>query len=106
MGVEFIETSFFTRRITDVLSDDEYADLQAFLRENPEAGDLIPAGGGLRKIRWKASGHGKRGSVRIIYYCRTKEKLIMLYAYHKTEQEDLTSSQLKALREFVKGGAL
>ena len=106
MGVEFIETSFFTRCITEVLSDDEYADLQAVLRENPQAGDLIPRGYGLRKIRWRSSGRGKRGGVRIIYYCRTEETLIMLYAYHKAVQENLTSSQLKGLREFVKGGVL
>ena len=106
MGVEFIETSIFTRRIAEILSDDEYADLQAVLRDNPEAGELIPAGGGLRKIRWKASGRGKRGGARIIYYCWTEEKLMMLHVYHKTEQENLTSSQLKALREFVKWGVL
>jgi hypothetical protein len=31
------------------------------LVDRPDAGPVIPGGGGLRKIRWSASGHGKRG---------------------------------------------
>ena len=104
--MEFIETSLFTRCITVLLSDDEYADLQAVLAENPQAGDLIPEGGGLRKIRWKAFGRGKRGGIRVIYYCWSEERLVMFYAYDKTEQKDLTSDQLKIFRQCVKGGAL
>ena len=33
----------------------------------PEAGDLIPGSGGLRKLRWRMMGKGKRGGLRIIY---------------------------------------
>lgn len=47
----FLETPVFTRRITALLSDSEYAALQGALIVNPEAGDLIPGTGGLRKIR-------------------------------------------------------
>jgi hypothetical protein len=35
-----IETSFFTRRITELLSDDEYRELQATLVERPKAGPV------------------------------------------------------------------
>lgn len=38
---EFVETSIFTRELKSLLSDDEYKEFQAFLIENPEAGDLI-----------------------------------------------------------------
>lgn len=64
----FFETSVFTRRVTELLSDYEYAELQRTLVANPNAGDVIPGSGGLRKIRWAAQGRGKRGGVRIIYY--------------------------------------
>jgi len=57
----FCETSVFTRRVTELLPDDDYAELQRVLVDNPNAGDLIPGSGGLRKIRWAAEGRGKRG---------------------------------------------
>jgi hypothetical protein len=47
-----IETSVFTRRVQALLDDDDYRRLQTVLILRPDAGDLIPGGGGLRKIRW------------------------------------------------------
>jgi hypothetical protein len=38
----FIETKLFSRLVADVLTDEEYSDLQKALIEDPEAGDLIP----------------------------------------------------------------
>jgi hypothetical protein len=38
-----------------------------YLIDHPEAGNVIPASGGLRKLRWAAKGKGKRGGARIIY---------------------------------------
>jgi hypothetical protein len=64
----FLETSIFTRRVNNLLPDDEYRQLQSTLVDRPDAGPVIPGGGGIRKIRWSASGHGKRGGARIIYY--------------------------------------
>jgi mRNA-degrading endonuclease RelE of RelBE toxin-antitoxin system len=66
--MQFIESPIFTKIIHDYLSDDEYSALQWSLSTNPEAGQLIPKSGGLRKIRWAKEGTGKRGGLRIIYY--------------------------------------
>ena len=104
--MEFVETSIFTQRITKLLTDDEYHDLQVVLAENPKAGDVIPGAGGLRKLRWRAAGRGKRGGLRIIYYCWSEHRLYLIFAYDKTEQGDLTHEQLKTLRAYVKGGVL
>ena len=52
----FIETSTFTKRLPRHLDDDSYAALQAFLSVHPEAGDVIRGTGGIRKIRWAATG--------------------------------------------------
>ena len=104
--MEFVETSIFTQRIATLLTDDEYYDLQARLAEHPKAGDVIPGAGGLRKLRWRASGRGKRGGLRIIYYCWSEDRLYMIFTYDKTEQGDLTHEQLKTLRAYVKGGVL
>ncbi len=97
-----LETSIFTRRVTELLPDDEYRELQATLVNHPDAGSVIPSGGGIRKIRWSASGHGKRGGARVIYYWATKqERILMLFIYAKNEKDDLTPDQLKTLKNVV-----
>jgi len=101
--VLIIETSIFTRCITALMSDEQYAELQAALVQKPDQGDLIAGSGGLRKVRWKLPGKGKRGGVRIIYYwMRADEQLWMLYAYAKSRQDDLTPAQRVTLRAIVK----
>jgi mRNA-degrading endonuclease RelE of RelBE toxin-antitoxin system len=85
------------------LPDDEYRKIQLALVLRPEAGKIIPGSGGLRKIRWKSSGSGKRGGLRLIYFWDVQEdRIYMLLIYKKSKQEDLTPSQLKILRNLVK----
>lgn len=45
----FVETTLFTRQLSEYLKDDEYTKLQNFLSEKPGAGSLIQGTGGLRK---------------------------------------------------------
>lgn len=98
----FIETPVFTRQITALVDDDDYADFQRELAKDPEAGDVIPGTGGLRKIRMAAKGHGKRGGARVIYYYFTSDAHIaLLLAYAKNEAVDLTASQKKALKQVI-----
>lgn len=105
--MELIETPIFTRKIIDILSDDEYGDMQWLLAIHPEAGPVIPGGGGMRKLRWRASGRGKSGGARIIYYVYARDqKIYLLYPYKKSEQKDLTRQQLAILKEYVKDGVL
>lgn len=95
----FVETPIFTKRVLNLLDDESYAALQTHLAKHPEAGDVIRGGGGLRKIRWAAKGHGKRGGVRVIYYWWTgKDRISMLFLYPKNEMDDLNAEQLKLLR--------
>lgn len=97
-----IETRVFTRQVVDLLTDEEYSALQTLLILNPTAGTIIVGSGGLRKIRWRASGRGKRGGSRVIYYWATQQDhLLMLLIYPKDEQSDLTQDQLKKLRAVV-----
>ncbi len=62
------ETHAFTARISELLSDDDYRLRQQALVARPDAGRLIHGTGGLRKVRWAATGRGKRGGARIIDY--------------------------------------
>lgn len=57
----FIETPIFTRRVKELMDDDDFAVLQKILVCNPSAGEVMEATGGIRKIRIAAKGHGKRG---------------------------------------------
>ena len=99
----FIETPIFTKLVTDLIPDDEYRKIQLALVLRPEAGKIIPGSGGLRKIRWKSGGSGKRGGLRLIYFWDVQEdKIYMLLIYKKSKQEDLTQNQLKILRNLVK----
>lgn len=97
-----IETHIFTKRIKELMSDDEYGTLQEALITRPAMGDLIQGTGGLRKIRWKQGGQGKRGGIRVIYYLVSeRDNLYMLYVYPKSKQENLTPEQKKDLRSIV-----
>ena len=53
-----------------------------FLSTNPEAGDVVPESGGIRKVRWKRQGTGKSGGVRVIYFTRNEaQELVLLTLY-------------------------
>ena len=96
-----IETPTFTRQITRLLRDDEYARFQSQLVADPKAGDVIPGSGGLRKIRWSRSGRGKRGGIRVIYFAAIEDRIYLLAAFAKSVRDNLSVAQIKVLRRLV-----
>ncbi len=101
--MEFIETSIFTKLIYTYLTDDEYVGLQGFLLKYPEAGKIVPASGGVRKLRWAIAGKGKRGGVRVIYYFKKQDNEIwMLTIYGKSEVENIPAHILRQIAEEIK----
>jgi len=101
--MRFVETPVFTKRVKELLPDEDYRALQIALLLRPEQGPLIKGGAGLRKIRWAPRGLGKRGGLRVIYFWRPIDQAFyMLFAYAKTEQEDLTPDQLRVLARVVR----
>lgn len=101
--MEFIETPTFTRMLKALLTDDEYRGLQNELMEDPESGDIIKGGGGIRKLRYAAHGRGKSGGVRVIYYwVKDNHQIYMLVVYPKSKKDNLTDKETAILREFVK----
>ena len=98
----FVETPLFTRRVYELLSEDQYTRLQHYLTVDPDVGDLIEGTGGLRKIRVAVASRGKRGGARAVYYhFATRSRIAMLLIYAKNERDDLTSVQRAALRKIV-----
>jgi mRNA-degrading endonuclease RelE of RelBE toxin-antitoxin system len=99
---EFIETPIFTKAVSHYLEDDEYARLQNYLNEQPEAGIIVPGSGGVRKLRWSAEGRGKRGGLRVIYYLRSaRGELWMLTIYGKNVRENIPAHFLKQMKENI-----
>ena len=96
----FIESPAFDRLRELYLDDDEYAELQQFMMLNPEAGDLVRGSGGVRKLRWKRKGSGKRGGLRVIYFVRYRpNEFWMLTLYAKARRENAPAHILKQLKE-------
>lgn len=96
----FIESPIFTADVKEQLSDDEYAALQYHLAHRPDAGDLITGTGGLRKVRWRMQGGGKRGGARVIYYhAVTQAQIRMILIYRKGTKDDLTPREKAVLRK-------
>lgn len=101
MTAIFIESSIFARVCPKYLDDDDYAELQQFLLLKPEAGQVIPGSGGVRKLRWARSGMGKRGGLRVIYYLRTEPvEFWMLTIYSKSSDANIPVHVLRKLMEF------
>jgi len=100
--MRFIETPIFTRKVVELLDDEEYRSMQLALLLRPELGKVIRKSAGLRKARWPLPDQGKRGGRRVIYYWdEASETFYMLHAYPKNEQEDLTPQQLRVLNRLV-----
>ncbi|MBF0750887.1 MULTISPECIES: type II toxin-antitoxin system RelE/ParE family toxin [Pasteurellaceae] len=104
MNLTFVELTPFSKYRAEYISDDEYRVFQNELLESPEKGDLIQGLGGLRKVRIADStrNKGKRGGARVIYYYQdNKANIYLITAYQKSEMDDLSNEQRKALRAVV-----
>ena len=74
---EFIESAAFEQFLAYYLDDDEYGELQQFLMRHPEAGRVVPGAGGVRKLRWRRAGMGKRWGVTRDLLCALSAKPIL-----------------------------
>lgn len=95
------ETPVFVRYASEVWSDAERQEFISFIAANPEAGDIIRASGGCRKVRWSRSGTGKSGGARVIYFLATEGTVWLLIVYSKAKFENLPASFLAQLKKGV-----
>jgi hypothetical protein len=92
----------FPARAASVWNDEERLAFITFIAGSPDVGDLIPGGGGVRKVRWSRPGTGKRGGVRVIYYFHDESiPLFLLTVYPKSRKDNLSAAELKALKHVV-----
>ncbi|MCA3219995.1 MAG: transcriptional regulator [Burkholderiales bacterium] len=93
-----IESPLFSRLWPDYWSEDERAGFAAFIAANPVAGDLIRGSGGCRKVRWRRSGSGKSGGVRVIYTARfVSGAVVLLTIYGKSARDTIPPDVLRAI---------
>lgn len=100
-----IETEIFQRHASAIWQEDERDEFIAWIAANPLAGDVIPGGSGLRKVRWTRPGIGKRGGARVIYYnAQSAETIWLLIVYTKAKFDNLPMAFLAQLREVIEHG--
>jgi hypothetical protein len=100
----FVETSIFTKRITELASPETLEAIQADLIEDPERWPVIKGLRGARKGRVAdpKSPRGKSGSFRYIYlYLPIAGRIYLLFLFAKNEQSDLSPAQAKAFAQVV-----
>ncbi|WAW10385.1 transcriptional regulator [Oxalobacter vibrioformis] len=99
------ETGIFQRYADEIWAEDERLGFIHWIAQNPFAGDVIPGAQGIRKVRWKSSGRGKRGGARVIYYNMLDDGHIwLLIVYTKAKFDNLDNATLLKLKEAMKDG--
>lgn len=92
----------FKAEATELIGAAGIEALAVYLIDHPDAGDVIPGSGGVRKLRWAAKGKGKRGGARIIYlYVVIAARVYLVRCYAKNVKTDLTADEKKALRQIA-----
>jgi len=100
--VAVAETAVFVRQTDALWTDNERFEFVDFIARNPEAGDIIPATGGVRKVRWSRQGSGKRGGVRVIYFYHDPGMpLYLLMLYAKARRDDLSPDARRTVQGLV-----
>jgi hypothetical protein len=80
-------------------TEEERGEFAAYIAESPDAGDVVPESGGIRKVRWRRAGTGKSGGVRVIYFTRAAEQeVVLLLLYAKVKTDNITGAKLKEIR--------
>jgi hypothetical protein len=93
----FVESAGFSedrRRLERAreISHDDLVALEQSILADPQAGDLVPGTGGLRKIRLgqRAVGRGKRGGVRVYYLDLPRRAVTYLLAISGSERRAIS----------------
>ena len=102
--MRIVQTTRYLRDLKRLgASASEIDRLEQTIANNPEAGAVIPGLGGVRKLRFALGGKGKRGGGRAIYFLMVSEDLaVMLFAYAKSDKEDMTPAERKAALAVMK----
>jgi len=94
-----VETLLFQKQWPLYWTEEERGEFAAYIAESPDAGDVVPESGGIRKVRWRRAGSGKSGGVRVIYFTRiAEEEVVLRTLYAKASTDNITGAKLKEIR--------
>lgn len=97
-----VETPTFARLAARFWDDESLTAFIDFIASNPEAGDVVPGSGGLRKIRWGSASQGKRGGVRVIYFNRLASgEIWLLLVYPKSARDNVSPQLLRQIKKEI-----
>ena len=92
----------FVRLASDCWNDEARMSFITFIAGNPDAGDVVPGSGGVRKVRWGSAGRGKRGGVRVLYFNRLANgEIWLLLVYEKSIRENIPAHVLRQIKEEI-----
>jgi hypothetical protein len=95
-----VETPTYLRTASAFWDDAQRMEFVNFIAECPDAGVVIPGTDSLRKVRWAASGRGKSGGARVIYFNRLERgEVRLVIAYIKGKFDNLPTDFLNRLKE-------
>lgn len=101
--ITVVETASFVADAKVCMTNDERIEAINMIAANPECGDIVSGGGGIRKVRFAIGGRGKSGGVRIIYYFHNERVPVFLLAvFAKNEQANLTRAETNLLGNAAK----
>ncbi len=97
-----VELPEYQRRASSLLSSSENTNIVNYLALRPTAGVIMQGTGGIRKLRWAASGKGKSGGVRVIYYYHNESiPLFLLTVFGKGKKANLTKAERNNLAKLT-----
>ena len=100
--ITVIETQQFIKKAGQLMTAAEKTELIDLVANDPEAGDIIPRTGGVRKLRVQAKGRGKSGGYRVIYYYYNDNNPVLLFTvYGKNEKSGLTRKEESDLYKII-----
>lgn len=102
MMMTVVELPEFIRCSKKLLHDPERERLIHYLAAHPVSGVIMEGTGGIRKLRWKRDGSGKRGGARVIsYYHNETYPLFLLTVFGKSEKANLSKAERNELAKLI-----
>jgi len=99
-----IETNPYLADAKRLMSEAERAEVVDTIAAEPEAGVLVRGTEGLRKMRIRLRGRGKRGGGRVIYWYQSQGyPAVLLAVFAKNEASDLSAARWKGLARVAAG---
>lgn len=85
------------------MTDEERVAAIDQIAADPSAGDVIPGGGGVRKVRVPGRGKGKSGGYRVLtYYMTDDEPVFLVSVINKSKTANLDDAQKALVKDVAK----